>query len=278
MNGLLHGSAGPATGYGGEFSLSEGAVVGLAAGAFEWDAECCFPACRHALAGVAAPGLAIGFVGKNRGLDAAEFALMKPLGANGNNFSTVVETEAVFVRVAEVIKGLHGAAWAVVECADEVGAGVDPDERRIAFGCLQLDHRDVVFSVFATAHFVGGTVNDPYQFGGTAIDFADFIHAHCAAADEIGPPLIMLVVGGAIVLPTIERGATRDDDVISEAEAVHQQEEQDGEESLRHRAASVGEIGLKCERKKSLLIGLVAREWMAVKTVKICYWLVIKSN
>jgi hypothetical protein len=57
--------------------------------------------------------------------------------------------------------------------------------------------------------------------------------------------------------------------VISEAEAVHQQEEQDGEESLRHRAASVGEIGLKCERKKSLLIGLVAREWMAVKTVKI---------
>jgi hypothetical protein len=48
--------------------------------------------------------------------------------------------------------------------------------------------------------------------------------------------------------------------VISEAEAVHQQEEQDGEESLRHRAASVGEIGLKCERKKSLLIGLVARE------------------
>jgi hypothetical protein len=46
--------------------------------------------------------------------------------------------------------------------------------------------------------------------------------------------------------------------VISDTEAVHQQEEQDGEESLRHRAASLAELGLKCERKKSLLIGLIA--------------------
>ena len=118
MNGLRHGSAGPATGYGGEFSLGKGAVVGLATGSFKGDAELGLPSCGHAFASVAAPGFTISVVGKNRGLDASEFALVKPLGANGNDFRTVVEAKAVFVRVTEVVKSLHGASWAIVESSD----------------------------------------------------------------------------------------------------------------------------------------------------------------
>lgn len=170
------------------------------------------PFLAHAFAGVAAPAPHEGVAGKKAAVDFFKFAFVEPAFAAAINHVRVVEHEAGFVAVTEILEVVDFyavAGLAVVEVVDELRGAVEPHKLDVKGVTHAGDEGGVVAVVLAAACDIRRAIDEPCD-GLVGSGGFDLLDADARGADEVGPPVVMRL--GFPFFPYPKRDAAADDD------------------------------------------------------------------
>ena len=170
------------------------------------------PFLAHAFAGVAAPAPHEGVAGEKAVVDFFKFVFVEPAFAAAINHVRVVEHEAGFVAVAEILEVVDFyavAGLAVVEVVDELRGAVEPHELDVKGVAHAGDEGGVIAAVLPPACDIRRAIDEPSD-GLVRSGGFDLLDADARGADEVCPPVVMRL--GFPFFPHPKRHATADDD------------------------------------------------------------------
>ena len=151
------------------------------------------------------------------------FVAITGLKHDGHDFIAIVEHEGIAIRVADEIESLDRPTRTGIKGLDEAARTIEPDKGGVALGGKLGDPFGIWFTVLVAACLVAWLIDHPDERGGRAISRANLDHAQGRGPDEVSPPLVVLVLRDAEVLPLAQGRPAGNYHMIGAARHAEQQ-------------------------------------------------------
>ncbi len=117
---------------------------------------------------------------------------MEPALCPSHNEIGVIDEEAIFIGVAEVVEANDGFTASVIKRTNELAVGIYPDELAVSLSRLLGDPCCIRFTVFARAADITWAIDHPSDLTCLTVSFSEVIYTEGGSSNEVGPPTIVL--------------------------------------------------------------------------------------